>query len=85
MFSAVAFIKEDNVIQAYEAKEEHICLNASLQMELSLVDIKIDTIHIRTTKQDTRPVYNQINGQLIELMERRDMIPIITLLEQISY
>ncbi|KAF0987743.1 hypothetical protein HZS_2661 [Henneguya salminicola] len=29
--------------------------------ELSFVDIKIDTIHMRTTQQNTRPVYNQIN------------------------
>ncbi|KAF0985270.1 hypothetical protein HZS_5344, partial [Henneguya salminicola] len=29
---------------------------ASLQKELSLVDIKIDTIHIRTTQQNTRHV-----------------------------
>ncbi|KAF0985542.1 hypothetical protein HZS_6353, partial [Henneguya salminicola] len=43
---------------------------ASLQTELSLVDIKSDTIHMRTTQQNTRPVYNQINRQLIELMER---------------
>ncbi|KAF0988370.1 hypothetical protein HZS_5684 [Henneguya salminicola] len=27
MFAAVAFIKEDNAIQAYEALEEHIYLN----------------------------------------------------------
>ncbi|KAF0986233.1 hypothetical protein HZS_8130, partial [Henneguya salminicola] len=27
MFAAVPFIKENNVIQAYEALEEHICLN----------------------------------------------------------
>ncbi|KAF0986663.1 hypothetical protein HZS_7250 [Henneguya salminicola] len=27
MFSAFASMKEDNVIQAYEALEEHICLN----------------------------------------------------------
>ncbi|KAF0993331.1 hypothetical protein HZS_4417 [Henneguya salminicola] len=52
---------------------------------LSLVDIKIDTIHMRTPQQNTMPVYNQINRQLIELMERRDTIPIITLLEQILY
>ncbi|KAF0988873.1 hypothetical protein HZS_6106 [Henneguya salminicola] len=25
MFAAVAFVEEDNVIQAYEALEEHIC------------------------------------------------------------
>ncbi|KAF0988151.1 hypothetical protein HZS_3466 [Henneguya salminicola] len=56
-----------------------------LLAELSLVDVKIDTIHMRTTQQYTRPVYKQINRQLIELMERRDTIPIITLLEQISY
>ncbi|KAF0985958.1 hypothetical protein HZS_7380 [Henneguya salminicola] len=156
MFAAVAFIKEDNVIQAYEAMEEHICLNgfeqksrellnyyedtfirrhdptsharplfpirlwnrsertengisrtnnkhnayarlvggnhpnifkflASLQRELSLVDFKIDTIYMRTTQKNTRPVYNQINRQLIELTERRDSVSIITLLEQISY
>ncbi|KAF0987924.1 hypothetical protein HZS_6537 [Henneguya salminicola] len=29
MFAAVAFIKEDNIIQAYEALEEHICLNVN--------------------------------------------------------
>ncbi|KAF0985948.1 hypothetical protein HZS_369 [Henneguya salminicola] len=40
---------------------------------------------MRTTQQNTRSVYNQINRQLIELMERCDPIPIITLLEQISY
>ncbi|KAF0986409.1 hypothetical protein HZS_3446 [Henneguya salminicola] len=34
--------------------------------------------------ETTRPVYNQINRQFIELMERCDTIPIITLLEQIS-
>ncbi|KAF0987197.1 hypothetical protein HZS_1579 [Henneguya salminicola] len=144
MFAAVAFSIEYNVIQAYEALEEHICLNdfekqfrellnyyentfigrhhrtgrsqllflirlwnqsettekgisltnnkvkgrhnafARLR-ELSLVDIKIDTIHMRTTQQNTRPVYNQINRQLIEIIERRDTIPIITLFEQISY
>ncbi|KAF0990984.1 hypothetical protein HZS_6043 [Henneguya salminicola] len=55
-----------------------------LQRELSLVDVKIDTMHMRTTKKNIRPVYNKINRQLIELMERRDTIPIITLLEQIS-
>ncbi|KAF0986577.1 hypothetical protein HZS_1929 [Henneguya salminicola] len=58
---------------------------ASLQRKLSFVDVKIDTIHMRTSQQNTRPVYNQINRQLIELMEQRDTIPIITLLEQISY
>ncbi|KAF0992072.1 LOW QUALITY PROTEIN: hypothetical protein HZS_4097 [Henneguya salminicola] len=130
MFSAFAFIEEDNVIRAYEALEEHICLNeiqrtselgtfigrhhrtgrsqslfsirlcnqfegtesgisrtnnkveASLQRKLSLVDVKIETIHMHTTQQNTRPVYNQINRQLIELMERRHTIPIITPLEQ---
>ncbi|KAF0987166.1 hypothetical protein HZS_4220 [Henneguya salminicola] len=154
MFVAVAFIKEDNVIRAYEALEEHICLNGFeqqfrellnyyedtfigrhhrtgrsqplfpirlwnqsertengisrtnkkvegrhnafahlvggnhpiiLKLELSLVDVKIDTIHMRTAQQNTRPVYNQISRQLIEVIERRDTIPIITLLEQISY
>ncbi|KAF0985312.1 hypothetical protein HZS_1902, partial [Henneguya salminicola] len=30
MFAAVAFIQEMNVIQAYEAYEEHICLNGKL-------------------------------------------------------
>ncbi|KAF0985895.1 hypothetical protein HZS_5295 [Henneguya salminicola] len=78
MFAAFAFIQEYNVIQAYEAWEEHICINgfeqqfrellnyyednfmarhsciASLQRQLSLVDVKIDTIHIRTTQQNTR-------------------------------
>ncbi|KAF0985973.1 hypothetical protein HZS_2167 [Henneguya salminicola] len=54
-------------------------LVASPQRELSLVDVKIDTIHMRTTQQNTRPVYNQINRQLIELVERYDTIFIITL------
>ncbi|KAF0986910.1 hypothetical protein HZS_1514 [Henneguya salminicola] len=35
----------------------------------------------RTTQKYTRPAYNQINWQSIELMERRDIIPIIALLE----
>ncbi|KAF0986889.1 hypothetical protein HZS_6600 [Henneguya salminicola] len=35
--------------------------------------------------ETARFIYNQINGRQIELMERRDTIPIITLLEQISY
>ncbi|KAF0986596.1 hypothetical protein HZS_4742 [Henneguya salminicola] len=55
--------------------------NTSLQRELSLVYVKIDTIHMRTTKKNTRPAYNQINWQLIELMERRDKIFIIAPLE----
>ncbi|KAF0988165.1 hypothetical protein HZS_4264, partial [Henneguya salminicola] len=59
--------------------------SASLQRELSLVDVKIDTIHMRETQQNARPVYNQINRQLIELMEQLVTIPIITLFEQISY
>ncbi|KAF0985506.1 hypothetical protein HZS_5018 [Henneguya salminicola] len=63
----------------------HKAFAPSLKRELSLVDVKIDTIHKRTTQQNTRPVYNQINRQLIELMERHHAIPIITLLEQISY
>ncbi|KAF0990171.1 hypothetical protein HZS_2124 [Henneguya salminicola] len=54
-------------------------------MDLSLVDVKMDTIHMRTTQKNTTPVYNQINRQLIELMVRRHTIPIITLFEQISY
>ncbi|KAF0993061.1 hypothetical protein HZS_1097 [Henneguya salminicola] len=40
---------------------------------------------MRTTQQNTTPVYNQINRQLIELVKRRDTILIITLFEQISY
>ncbi|KAF0989624.1 hypothetical protein HZS_529 [Henneguya salminicola] len=36
----------------------------SLQRELSLVDVKIDTIHMRTTQQNIRPIGNQINRQL---------------------
>ncbi|KAF0986125.1 hypothetical protein HZS_2807 [Henneguya salminicola] len=125
MFAAFAFIKEDNVIRAYEALKEHICYNgfeqqfrellnyyedtfierhhleglhnafarlvgknhpnifkflASLQRLLSHVDIKINTIHMRTAPQNTRPVYNQINKQLIQIMERRGTISIITLL-----
>ncbi|KAF0989073.1 hypothetical protein HZS_5029 [Henneguya salminicola] len=51
---------------------------------MSLVDIKIDIIHMQTTQQNTRSVYNQINRQLIELMKRRDTIPIINIFEQIS-
>ncbi|KAF0991729.1 hypothetical protein HZS_2475 [Henneguya salminicola] len=160
MFAAIAFIEEDNVIRAYEALEEHLCLNsfeqqfrellnyyedtfigrrhltgrpqplfpirlwnqsertengtsgtnnkvndwhnafarlvrvnhqnifkflASLQRKLCLVYVKIEHIHMRTTQQNTMPVYNQINWQLIELMERRHTIPILTLLDQISY
>ncbi|KAF0987730.1 hypothetical protein HZS_7588 [Henneguya salminicola] len=37
----------------------------SLQDKLSLVGIKIDTIHMRTTQQKASPVYNQIHRQLI--------------------
>ncbi|KAF0990988.1 hypothetical protein HZS_7947, partial [Henneguya salminicola] len=55
MFVAVAFIKEDIIIQAYEGLEVHICLNASLQDKLCLVDVKIDTIHICTSNPNTRP------------------------------
>ncbi|KAF0989647.1 hypothetical protein HZS_6620 [Henneguya salminicola] len=54
-------------------------------LELSLAEVKIDTIPTQTTKQHNRPVYNQINRKLIKLMERRGTIPIITLLEKISY
>ncbi|KAF0986928.1 hypothetical protein HZS_1554 [Henneguya salminicola] len=35
--------------------------------ELSLVDVKIDTIHMRTTQQNNWLVYNQINRKLIYL------------------
>ncbi|KAF0985263.1 hypothetical protein HZS_6344 [Henneguya salminicola] len=58
---------------------------ASLQRELSLVVVKIDTIPMRIIQNNSRPVNNQINRHLIELMEKRDTIHIITLLEQISY
>ncbi|KAF0985481.1 hypothetical protein HZS_1726 [Henneguya salminicola] len=38
MFAAVAFIKEDNVIQAYEALEEHICLKGFEQQFRELLN-----------------------------------------------
>ncbi|KAF0989898.1 hypothetical protein HZS_4933 [Henneguya salminicola] len=57
---------------------------ASLLKERSLINVKIDSIHMRTTQQNTRPVYNQINRKLIKLMQRRYIISITTLLEQIS-
>ncbi|KAF0991951.1 LOW QUALITY PROTEIN: hypothetical protein HZS_5199 [Henneguya salminicola] len=58
---------------------------ASLQRGLSLRNVKIETIRLRTSQQNNRPVYNQINRKLIEFRERRDTISIIILLEDISY
>ncbi|KAF0987842.1 hypothetical protein HZS_2578 [Henneguya salminicola] len=58
---------------------------ATLQRELSLIDVLIDTLYFRATQPNTRSVYNQTNRQLIELMEQRGTILTIILLDQISY
>ncbi|KAF0988363.1 hypothetical protein HZS_6356 [Henneguya salminicola] len=55
---------------------EYFKIFSLLQRELSLFDVKMDTIH--------KP-YKQINRQLIKPCERHRTIPIITLLEKISY
>ncbi|KAF0990410.1 hypothetical protein HZS_7355, partial [Henneguya salminicola] len=44
MFAAVAFIKEDNVIQAFEALGEHICLNGFEQQFRELLNYYEDTL-----------------------------------------
>ncbi|KAF0985406.1 hypothetical protein HZS_3623, partial [Henneguya salminicola] len=51
IFLAFAFIKEDNVIQAYEALEEHICLNGFEKQFRELLNYYEDTFigsHHRT-------------------------------------
>ncbi|KAF0986377.1 hypothetical protein HZS_4704 [Henneguya salminicola] len=51
MFAAFASIKEDNVIQAYEALEEHICLNNFEKQFIELLNYYEDTFigrHDRT-------------------------------------
>ncbi|KAF0991278.1 hypothetical protein HZS_3762 [Henneguya salminicola] len=51
MFAAVALIQEDDVIQAYEALEEHICLNGFEQQFRELLNYFDDTFigrHHRT-------------------------------------
>ncbi|KAF0992899.1 hypothetical protein HZS_2532 [Henneguya salminicola] len=51
MFAAVVFIKEDNVVQAYESLEENICLNSYEQQFRELLNYYEDTFigrHHRT-------------------------------------
>ncbi|KAF0985296.1 hypothetical protein HZS_6898 [Henneguya salminicola] len=53
MFAPVAFIKEDNVIQAHEALEQHICLNGFEHQFRELLNYYEDTLigrHHRTSR-----------------------------------
>ncbi|KAF0988775.1 hypothetical protein HZS_7827 [Henneguya salminicola] len=57
MFVAFAFIKKDNIIQAYEALEEHICLNGFEQKFRELLNYYEDTFierhHLTASSQKT--------------------------------
>ncbi|KAF0993149.1 hypothetical protein HZS_5052 [Henneguya salminicola] len=43
MFAAIAFIEEDNVIRAYEALEEYLCLSGFKQQFRELLNYYEDT------------------------------------------
>ncbi|KAF0989986.1 hypothetical protein HZS_287 [Henneguya salminicola] len=54
-------LKIESVRQIIKSKVGNMLSPASLlQRELTLVDVKIYTIHIRTTPKNTSPVYNKI-------------------------